>query len=540
VPDACRLGLTGSDAIVPGPKPTMTRALGAHPQDDRTTAVRVWAPRAGAVAVRGQADEFPLVPGEDGLFEGCGPVAAGAEYAFVLDDGRPLPDPCTRAQPHGLTGPSQVLDPARLGLSSDWTGLALRDLVIYELHVGTFTAEGTFQAAIPRLAELRDLGVTAIEVMPIATFAGDHGWGYDGVYTSAPHPAYGGPEGFARLVDAAHAAGLAVILDVVYNHMGAGSDAVEAFGPYTTDANPTIWGGAIDYSQPAVREWAIQNAEMWVRDYRVDGLRLDAVHAIVDNSGVGGIHIMAELAQRVRAIHPAALIISEMEIGDLRPIEEWGHDAQWGDALHHAVHVLLTGEHEGYYAGYGRVADVARELARPERERFVVCAQNHDQVGNRALGDRLHGADLRLAAFCSILSPGTPLLFQGEEYDEPHPFQYFTDHIDPQIAALTRDGRRREFSEFSDFQAEEIPDPQDPETFLRSKLDPANGDPEHLRYYGELLALRRELIGAPLTIEEVDEQRRLLRFRRGDVELVANFSDSEQDGVPPRSGAVRR
>jgi maltooligosyltrehalose trehalohydrolase len=372
--------------------------------------------------------------------------------------------------------------------------------------------------------------------MPIATFAGNHGWGYDGVYIYAPHPAYGGPQGFKRLVAAAHEAGLGVILDVVYNHMGAGSDAVTAFGPYLTDRHETFWGQAIDYSRRPVREWAIQNAEMWVRDYGVDGLRLDAVHSIFDDSPT---HVMAELAERVKAINPRAYLVSEMEIGDLRPIREWGHDAQWEDALHHAVHVLLTGEHEGYYANYGKLADVARELQRPEGRRFVVCAQNHDQVGNRAIGDRLRGRDLRLAAFCSILSPGTPMLFQGEEYDESHPFQYFTDHIDPDIAQMTRDGRRREFAAFSDFSAEEIPDPQDPQTFKRSKLDPEHGDREHLEYYRNLLALRRELGDAPAQVD-VDGERGLLRMRRGAAELVANFSDQEQDGVAPRTGEVRR
>jgi maltooligosyltrehalose trehalohydrolase len=318
--------------------------------------------------------------------------------------------------------------------------------------------------------------------------------------------------------------------------MGAGSDAVTAFGPYLTDRHETFWGQAIDYSRRPVREWAIQNAEMWVRDYGVDGLRLDAVHSIFDDSPT---HVMAELAERVKAINPRAYLVSEMEIGDLRPIREWGHDAQWEDALHHAVHVLLTGEHEGYYANYGKLADVARELQRPEGRRFVVCAQNHDQVGNRAIGDRLRGRDLRLAAFCSILSPGTPMLFQGEEYDESHPFQYFTDHIDPDIAQMTRDGRRREFAAFSDFSAEEIPDPQDPQTFKRSKLDPEHGDPEHLEYYRNLLALRRELGDAPAQVD-VDGERGLLRMRRGAAELVANFSDQEQDGVAPRTGEVRR
>ena len=525
---------TNAAPATPGP---VTGALGATPHADGTTTFRVWAPRAETVAVRTGHGEWALQPDGGDVFTGRHPAVPGDDYTFVLDGARALPDPCARAQPEGLTGPSRVVDTAALGAGGDWTGLTLADTVIYEMHIGTFTSEGTFASAIPRLAELRALGVTALEVMPVATFAGHHGWGYDGVYAYAPHPAYGGPEGLAALVDAAHAAGLAVLLDVVYNHLGAGAGAVEAFGAYTTEGQATIWGGAIDYAQPAVREWAIQNAEMWVRDYRIDGLRLDAVHAIVDESRP---HIMAELTDRVRAIHPDALITSEMEIGDLRPIAEWGHDAQWGDALHHAVHVLLTGEHEGYYAQYGAVADVARELTRPEGPRFIVCAQNHDQVGNRALGDRLHGADLRLAAFCSILSRGTPLLFEGEDYDEPHPFQYFTDHIDPKIAQMTRDGRRAEFAAFSEFSRQEIPDPQDPATFLRSKLDPSGGDPAHLAYYRELLALRRELGDAPLSIEEVDEERRLLRFRRGPVELVANFSDAEQDGVPARSGAVRR
>jgi maltooligosyltrehalose trehalohydrolase len=511
--------------------------LGAHPNGDGRTTFRVWAPAAEWVEVDVGGRRFELSATGDGLFEADTPASVGDDYEFVLDGRERWPDPCSRCQPYGLRGRSRVIDPA--GLTSEqagWSGVALEDLVIYELHVGTFSPAGTFDGVVARLNELRDLGVTAIEVMPIATFAGNHGWGYDGVYTYAPHPAYGGPEGFARLIEAAHASDLAVILDVVYNHLGAGSDAIDAFGWYMTDRGETTWGEAINYAQRAVREWALQNAEMWVRDYRVDGLRLDAVHSIVDRSDP---HVMAELAQRVKAINPRALVISEMEIGDLRPIERWGHDAQWEDSLHHAIHVLLTGEHEGYYAKYGRVADVADQLVRPEGQRFVVCDQNHDQVGNRAVGDRLRGRDLRLAAFCSILSPGTPMLFAGEEYDESHPFQYFTDHIDPKIAQATREGRRREFAAFSEFSGQEIPDPQDPQTFLRSKLDPSAGDPEHLAYYRELLALRRRLPDEPAEILEVDEERRLLRFRRGTTELIANFSDAERDGVAPRSGAVR-
>ncbi len=526
--------MSASDAATPNLTATGFPVLGALPHGPDATRFRVWAPDADALTVVLPGATYDLARSDGGVWEAELRAGPGDDYRLSLDGGEPLPDPCSRFQPEGLRGPSRIVDLSPAPALRN--RLTLEDLVLYELHVGTFSPAGTFDAVIPRLSQLRELGVTAIELMPIASFAGNHGWGYDGVYLSAPHPAYGGPQGFARLIAAAHEAGLGVILDVVYNHMGAGADKVAALGPYLTDRTETIWGPAIDYEQRGVREWAIQNAEMWVRDYGVDGLRLDAVHSIVDDSPT---HIMAELAQRVRAIDPGVLLVDEMEIGDLRPITEWGHDAQWEDALHHAVHVLLTGEREGYYASFGRVADLARELERPEGPRFVVCAQNHDQVGNRALGDRLRGRDLRLAAFCSILSPGTPMLFQGEEYDESHPFQYFTDHIDPEIARLTREGRRHEFSEFSDFEAEAIPDPQDPETFMRSKLDPGAGDPGHLAYYTDLLALRRKLGDAPSRVVSVDEERRTLVWRRGATELVANFSDVEQDGVPARSGQVR-
>jgi maltooligosyltrehalose trehalohydrolase len=267
-----------------------------------------------------------------------------------------------------------------------------------------------------------------------------------------------------------------------------------------------------------VREWAIQNAEMWARDYHVDGLRLDAVHAIFDDSEP---HVLAELAQRVRAARPGALVTSEVEIGNYRPIEEWGHDAQWADALHHAVHVLLTGEREGYYAPYGKVADVARELERKPYENLVVYAQNHDQVGNRPLGDRLPPEKLRVASAVVLFAPQTPLLFMGEEYGEPNPFLFFTDHIDPEIAEATRRGRRKEFEAFSGFSGEDVPDPQDPETFERSKL--SRREQGNLRaHYAELLRLRR---GLPHEVEtDVDEDARVLRVRRGGVELVVDFA----------------
>jgi maltooligosyltrehalose trehalohydrolase len=325
-----------------------------------------------------------------------------------------------------------------------------------------------------------------------------------------------------------------VVLDVVYNHFGPGADALTAFAPYTDSERHTFWGSAVAFGRRGVREWAVQNAEHWVRDHHVDGLRLDAVHAIVDESQP---HIVAELADRVRAVRDTTLVIAEMETGDVRPIHEWRCDAQWGDELHHAVHVLLTGEQDGYYADYGTVAQVAREFERPDATRLVVCAQNHDQVGNRAFGDRLRGRQLRLAAFCSILAPGIPLLFMGEECDEPHPFLFFADHIDPEIARATREGRRREFAAFAAFAHAEVPDPGQLDTFVASKSS-SSGDREHREYYRRLLELRRTLpVGPVRTV--VDEDARFLRVWRGDVQLLVNFSDVEQYGVGPWEGQVR-
>jgi maltooligosyltrehalose trehalohydrolase len=484
------------------------RRLGAVPCGDGTVEVCVWAPGAGSVHVR--ADEEAGLERDGECWVGR---FSGDDY-LVVADGDPWPDPCSRWQPSGVTGRSRVLDTTAFEWSDDgWDGLTLDELVIYELHVGTFSEEGTFDGVLPRLRGLLELGVTAIELMPVATFPGERGWGYDGLYTYAVHPTYGGPHGLAHLVDAAHVEGLGVILDVVYNHVGPGDEALRAFGPYFTDRHETFWGDALDYGQRGVREWAIQNAEQWVRDFHVDGLRLDATHAIFDDSPL---HVCAELKQRVGD----ALVISEMEVGDWRPIDEWGHDAQWADRSHHELHVLLTGEREGYYAEYGSVAALAEDLAGRGHEprRLVVCAQNHDQVGNRAVGERLPEEALRVAAAVTLFSPCTPLLFMGEEWFETAPFQFFTDHIDPAIAEATREGRRREFADFASFSGEEVPDPQALETFLRSKLRPREPDP----LYRELLALRREL---PRELEaEADEEAEVLRLRRGDATLVADFA----------------
>ena len=495
--------------------------LGAVPRGDGSAEVRVWAPAARSVAVRLASGDHLLEPVGEGLFEGAVPAGAGDDYLFVLDGGRALPDPCSRFQPEGIRGPSRIVDTRFERAARE--GLSLEELVIYELHVGTFSPGGTFDGVIGRLPELRALGVTAVELMPVATFPGNRNWGYDGVYAYAPHPVYGGPDGLARLVAAAHREGLGVLLDVVYNHIGPGSEAIAAFGPYFTDRHETFWGAALDFAQRGVREWAIQNAELWVRDYGIDGLRLDATHAIFDD---GEPHVLAELAERVRRIEPRTLVTAEMETGDLRPIEEWGHDAQWADAFHHVLHVLLTREREGYYARYEpSVEALARQLEREPARRLVFCSQNHDQVGNRALGDRPRPDELRLRAAALLFAPQTPLLFMGEEYGERQPFQFFTDHDDPAIAKATREGRRKEFEHFSAFSGEEVPDPQDPATFERSRLDPSAGDAELAAFYRRLLELRREL---PAQLSwEADERAGVLRLRRGRAELVLDFGRRE-------------
>jgi maltooligosyltrehalose trehalohydrolase len=534
-----------------GPYP-WERPLGAFPRGDGSTSFRVWAPRAESLALRLGGRDLPLTDAGLGVFEAEAPAAAGDDYAFVVD-GEELPDPCTRWQPNGLRGPSRVLNVNEFEWTDEgWPGRSLRELVIYELHVGTFTDAGIFDAVIPHLVGLAEEGVTAIELMPVAQFPGHHGWGYDGVYLSAAHSAYGGPHGLARLVDAAHAAGLAVILDVVYNHLGAsGVKAMEAFGPYFTDRYETFWGQAINYdgeqSDP-VREWVLQSAEQWVRDFHLDGLRLDAVHAIMDSSPE---HIVAAVARRVReAGHGSPLVIAESGMNDprvMRPREAggWGCDAAWADDFHHALRVLLTGEQEGYYEEFGSVAQLAKAFHRPHvhdgnyssfrsrrfgasaddvpPERFVVFDQNHDQVGNRAFGDRLAERARPLAAFCTLLAPFTPMLFMGEEYGENAPFQFFSDHIDEKIATATREGRRREFASFAQF-GEEVPDPQDQATFERSRLT-REVDPRLRELYRALIKTRRELPPGDADAIEHDEEARWLRVRRGPFELLCNFAD---------------
>jgi maltooligosyltrehalose trehalohydrolase len=426
----------------------------------------------------------------------------------------------------------------------------LDELVIYELHIGTFSAEGTFEAAIPHLPQLAELGVTAIEIMPVAEFPGHHGWGYDGVYISAAQSSYGGPAGLAELVRAAHRSGLAVILDVVYNHVGAsGVKGLEAFGPYFTDKYETPWGRAINFDDAhcdPVREWVLQSASGWIRDFGIDALRLDAIHAIFDSSAE---HIVEAIARRVHGADPRALVIAESGLNDprvMRPRDRGGYncDGAWADDFHHALRTLLTDDRDGYYAEFGQIAQLAKALRRPHvhdgsysafrrrrfgapaddvpPERFVVFSQNHDQVGNRAYGDRMPTSVRPLAAFCTLLSPFVPMLFMGEEYGEPAPFQFFSDHIDKKIAQATREGRRKEFAAFAEFGGE-IPDPQDAQTFERSKLT-RQRDPTVAKLYEQLLSVRRTLPRGDADAIDFSEDARWLRVRRGPFELVCNFA----------------
>jgi maltooligosyltrehalose trehalohydrolase len=494
--------------------------------------------------------EHALAPEGYGIFSAELPVGAGTDYSYVVDRAA-LPDPASRWQPAGLRGPSRVLDPGTFAWTdAGFTPAALRDTVLYELHVGTFTPEGTFEAVIPYLRGLAELGVTTLELMPVAEFPGAHGWGYDGVYISAAHSAYGGPHGLARLVDAAHAEGLGVVLDVVYNHLGAsGVKAVEAFGPYLTDNYVTPWGLAVnldDEQSDPVREWILQSAEGWIRDFHIDGVRLDAIHALFDSNPE---HIVAAISRRVHAAGPRALVIAESGLNDPRVVQPpaqggWGCDAAWADDFHHALRVALTGETDGWYAEFDGLDKLVKAFHRPHvhdggyssfrgrrfgatagdvpPERFVVFAADHDQIGNRAFGDRLPVAARPLAALLASLAPFTPMLFQGEEYGEQAPFLFFSDHIDAEIAAATREGRRREFAAFAAF-GREVPDPQDPATFAASKLTRRGAPDGLLEVYRAALALRHELTGSEA---EASADGARLTVRRGPLSILANFGAS--------------
>jgi maltooligosyltrehalose trehalohydrolase len=485
---------------------------------------RVWAPNAGAGGVRLQRDgrEPVAMTAEPNGYHGLrlDDVAPGTRYCYVLSGKGARPDPASRFQPEGVHGPSEVVDPAFHWTDDAWVNPPLDQYVLYEVHVGTFGEAGTFEGIIPRLSYLKDLGVTAIELMPVAQFPGGRNWGYDGVFPYAVQNSYGGPHALKRLVNAAHAAGLAVVLDVVYNHLGPEGNYLRDFGPYFTDRYRTPWGEALNFDGPdsdEVRQFFIGNALYWTTEFHMDALRLDAVHAIVDSSARP---FLRELALAVRSAGRAYLI-AESDLNDVRVIHPDGLacDALWSDGLHHALHVTLTGEHDGYYQDYGTIVDLATAYteafvysgqyskfrrrhhgnsARGSRgEQFVVCAQNHDQIGNRAQGDRLSAMldfeSLKLAAGTVIFSPFLPLLFMGEEYGETAPFLYFTSHGDAALIEVVRRGRQEEFAAF--VRQGEPPDPQDELSFLRCRLTPEqswNARQRLLReYYRELLRIRR-------------------------------------------------
>jgi maltooligosyltrehalose trehalohydrolase len=534
---------------------------------------RVWAPRASTLWLELDGRLFPLRRLRGGRFEGLvAGVGPGATYWYVFEDGERRPDPTSRCQWMGVCGSSMIVDLSFPWTDAGWRGVEAERLVFYELHVGTFTPEGTFDAVIPRLAELAQLGVTALQLMPVAAWDGAHGWGYDGASLYAPHEFYGTPRSLQRLVDACHRHHLAVFLDVVYNHLGPSGNFLSDFGPSFTSRHHTPWGKAFDFDGPGarpVRDFVIENALSWIRDYHFDGLRLDSVRHVADGSPR---HVLAELGGKVRTLASRlgrrVHLVAEGGLGRPQVVHPparggWGLAAQWADDFHHALHTLLTHETEGYYRRFGRLRQLAAIYRRGGLSRappgprmirtrndsrsagglrgrhFVVAAQNHDQVGNRPRGDRLAASlppeALRLAAAATILSPFVPLLFMGEEYAEFAPFEYFTSFPDE---PLGRDVFRGRLRELRDFGWKGRPDdPQDPSTFRRSKLRwerSLRGRGARMRKYVQaLLTARREVpaladdaLHAVTTAVDSKERTLVVRrsHRQGDALLVLRFS----------------
>ena len=553
-----------------------------------TEPLTVWAPGAARVEIAVDSDRRELVAQAGGWWATTEPLPPGTDYLLHLDDGPGLPDPRSAWQPAGVHGPSRVYDAASFSWSdADWRGCSSLGAVIYELHVGTFTAEGTFDAAVERLDHLVELGVDMIELMPVAPFPGEFGWGYDGVSLYAVHDPYGGPAGLQRFVDAAHARGLAVCLDVVYNHLGPSGNYLGQFGPYFTERHETPWGAAVNLDGPdagPVRRYIIDNALRWLRDFHIDALRLDAVHALIDDSPT---HLLAELSDAVARLseevgRPLSLI-AESDLNDARmvtPTAEGGlgMTAQWDDDVHHALHARLTGEKHGYYVSFGSTQTLQQALTEVfvhagtysefrdkvwgapvpqhvDARRFVVFGSNHDQVGNRAIGDRptrvLSDGQLAITASLAILGPYTPMLFMGEEWGARTPFQYFTDHAEPELAESIRQGRTREFAThgWTELYGQEVtvPDPQARSTFEASRLDWSERDrPEHaalLTFYRELIALRRSEPDiasgerADTTVTAADDGGWLV-MQRGAIAVVVNFADEPRE-IPLPGHATR-
>ncbi len=532
----------------------------------------VWAPFPSRVRLSVGDETVEMARGADDWWSPVEPVPEGeVDYGYLIDDeDTPLPDPRSRRQPAGVHQRSRTFDATGFAWTDQaWTGRQLAGSVIYELHVGTFTPEGTLDAALGRLDHLRSIGVDFVELMPVNAVNGTHNWGYDGVLWSAVHEPYGGPAAYQRFVDGCHAAGIGVIQDVVYNHLGPSGNYLPKFGPYLKSGSNT-WGDLVNLDgegSAEVRRYILDNVRMWLEDFHVDGLRLDAVHALSDESEV---HLLEEMAIEVAALsahqrRPLTLI-AESDLNDPRLITPreaggYGLDAQWSDDFHHAVHVALTREVEGYYTDFEPLSALAKvcekgffhdgtfssfrdrdhgvpiDTAAMPAWRLVVCSQNHDQVGNRAVGDRITEAldddQLACAALLTLAGPFTPMLFQGEEWASSSPFQFFTSHPEPELGRATAEGRITEFERMG-WDPAVVPDPQDPATYERSKLDwDELAEGRHARMlevYRRLAALRRsrpELTDPSFAAVSctADEETRLFRMRRGDLEVVVNFGD---------------
>jgi len=551
--------------------------LGAAPIAGGAWNFTVWAPKHERLELRLAGNRPSLIPMQrdalgyhSAIAEG---VRAGAKYLYRFGDSQERPDPASRRQPEGVHGPSELVDLQHFEWTDiHWKGVALENSVFYELHVGTFTQEGTFAALLARLDQLAKLGVTTIEIMPIAQFPGSRNWGYDGVYPFAVQSSYGTPHDLQLLVNAAHSQGLAVALDVVFNHLGPEGNYLGEYGPYFTDHYKTPWGAALNFDGPysdEVRHFFIENALYWLENFHIDALRLDAIHGIFDASAIP---FLAELSKEVDALAARAgriiSLVAESDLNDARVLRSrcvggLGMPSQWIDDFHHSVHTLLTGESAGYYEDFGEVQHLAGTLkqgwyyagqySRHRRRRhgnrpppfngsnYLVCTQNHDQVGNRALGERLSSLvnfeSLKLAAGANLLSPFVPLLFMGEEYGETAPFLYFTSHGDPNLAEAVRRGRAEEFRSFS-WQGQ-IPDPQAESTFTRSRLKTELTDEEPhrtlLRFYQMLLHFRNEhglgQVGAP-SVREFEGSKALLVLqdaRTTHLAMVFNFGDASAE-----------
>ncbi len=563
--------------------------FGASVRNGGQTEFRVRAPKVNSVAVRilgGQPRTIPMTcdstlaesrPEFGAEFVATVPgVGEGTDYFYVLDRERERPDPVSRWQPRGVHGPSRIVDPGSFVWSDqDWAGIALKDFIIYELHTGTFTAEGTFESIIPRLPYLRDLGITAIEIMPVAEFPGKRNWGYDGASLYPPQSSYGGPTGLKKLVDACHRHGLAVAMDVVYNHLGPEGNYLPEFAPCFTDTHHTPWGKAINFDGPesaGIRRWVIDNALYWLTEYHVDALRLDAIHGIYD---FGAHHILDELSEafqnQARLLERQAWIIAESDLEDVRIINPraaggYALDAQWHDDFHHALYTLLTGEQQGFLMDFGKLADLAKSIRegfvfdgkysryRQRRygsssknrpgEQFVGFIQNHDQVANTSRGQRLSTLvspeQPKLAAVLTLCSPFLPLLFMGEEYAETAPFLFFTSFEDPHLINAVREGRKKELG--AHYSENDFADPQAQSTFECCKLDWSKPErsphTEISRLHRDLISLRKQnpCLGncrKDLTEIQFDETSKVFVMKRADPSgsaalLVCNFSAAAQ------------